>query len=285
MLMRDDLVLCLGTVRQADFRGLVEAASAGGYRGISLWPQVYDDARASGLSDADMRHMLEDHELEIAELDALLSWLPGGPEPDALEDELGKSLLRRTADDFFRIAEAIGGRSLNVAQVFPTGVDVATAAAALARVCAGAADVGLLVSLEFLPWTDVPDPKTALDIALATGHANAGVMVDSWHLFRGVGDTDAVRALSGDRVVGVQLSDAPRQPAPEPIVETLEARLVPGAGDIDLVGLVRALDEIGSNAPIGVVVYSSELAAGDASEVATRVAAATRPLLARARAS
>ena len=283
MLGPDDLVLCAGTVRQAALRELCAAAAAGGFQAISLFPQLYDEARASGLSDADIRHLLEDHGLEIAEHDALLSWLPGGPSAEQLSDELGRALFSRTADDFFRIADAIGGRSLNVAQAFPANVDIDAAAEALAPVCEGAAGCGLLVSLEFLPWTDVPDPATALAIAERTGHANAGVMVDSWHLFRGIGDMAALRALPGDRVVGVQLSDAPARATAVPTVETLEARLVPGEGDIDLPALVRALDAIGSSAPLGVEVYSSRLAADDPLKVAPRVADATRTILAQAR--
>ncbi len=283
MLGPDDLVLCAGTVRQAGLRELVAAAAAGGFQGISLDPQLYDEARAGGLSDADIRHLLEDHGLEIAEHDALLTWLPGGPSPEELPDELGRALFSRTADDFFRIADAVGGRSLNVAQVFPANVDVDAAAEALAPVCEGAARSGLRVSLEFLPWTDIPDPATALAIVERTGHANAGVMVDSWHVFRGVGDVGALRALPGERVVGIQLSDAPARATADPMVETLEARLVPGAGDIDLPALVRQLDAIGSQAPVGVEVYSSKLAADDPLEVAPRVADATRAVLAQAR--
>lgn len=283
MLGPEDLVLCCGTVSRANFRELVEAASAGGYKGMALWPQLYDAARESGLSVADLRRMLDDNGLEIAEHDALLNWLPGGPSPESLGDGLGSSLFRRTAEDFFRIADALGGRSLNVAQVFGSELDLDVAAEALAPVCKGAADSGLVVSLEFLPWTGIPDPKTALAIVERTGHANAGLMVDSWHVFRGVGDIEALRALPGERVMGVQLNDAPATPAPDPAVETMEARLIPGEGDIDLPGFVRVLDAIGSRAPIGVEVYSSKLAAQPASEVASRCAEATRTVLAQAR--
>ena len=280
MLTRDDLVLCAGTLRQCDFRGLVEAAAAAGFSGISVQPHLYEGARASGLCDADLRHLLEDHGLEIAELDALLRWLP------LSDDHPAARMARHGADDFFRIADGIGGRSLNVAQILPTGVSIDAAAEALAPVCEGAARCDLRVSLEFLPWTDIPDPATALAIVERTGHANAGIMVDSWHVYRGVGDVAAVRAIPGERIVGVQLNDAPETsaiPNSPPMTETLDARLIPGDGDIDLVGLVEALDAVGSTAPIGVEVYSTVLAGQDANEVARRTGEATRALLERAR--
>jgi sugar phosphate isomerase/epimerase len=284
MLGPEDLILCCGTVRQASFGELIDAASGAGFQGISVQPHLYDQERARGSSDAEIRRWLADAGLEIAELDALLTWLPGAPAPTDLGDELGRSLFRRTAEDFFRIAEAIGGRSLNVAQVFPAEIDVDVAAEALAGICDGAAGVGLSVSLEFLPWTGIPDAKTALAIVERAGRENAGLMIDSWHVFRGAGGPGALASIPGERVVGVQLSDAPTEPGPVPAIETMEARLPPGDGDIDLVGLVRTLDSVGSRAPIGIEVYSSALAAGDPAEVAQRVAVGTRELLARARA-
>jgi hypothetical protein len=46
MLGPNDLSLCCGTIRNADFRQLAEAAGANGYRAISLWPHLYLNARA-----------------------------------------------------------------------------------------------------------------------------------------------------------------------------------------------------------------------------------------------
>lgn len=284
MLGPDDLVLCCGTVQRADFLELVEVAAAAGFRGISLQPHLYQRARKSGLSDADMRHLLDDHGVEIAELDALASWLPGGPDREGLPAGMVRGMLETTAEDFFRIADAVGGRSLNAGQLFPGPFDEARASESLARVCAGAAGCGLLVSLEFFPWSDIADPATALRIVEGTGHANAGLMVDSWHVFRGVGDVAALTSVPGERVVGVQLNDAPKQPAPVILKETLEGRLLPGQGDIDLVGLVRTLDAIGSRAPLGAEIYSSDLAARSASEAAGLAAEAMRGLVDVARA-
>jgi sugar phosphate isomerase/epimerase len=60
---------------------------------------------------------------------------------------------------------------------------------------------------------------------------------------------------------------------------TLHDRLLPGAGDFDLVGLVGALRDIGTAAPIGVEVFSDTLHATGAGESARRAAETTRALL------
>ncbi|MBM4462561.1 MAG: hypothetical protein FJ012_04365 [Chloroflexi bacterium] len=72
MLKPDDLCLCCGTIPGASFKELVEAGAAGGFHSISIRAHHYENARAAGLSDRDMRLMLEDHGLVITELDPLL---------------------------------------------------------------------------------------------------------------------------------------------------------------------------------------------------------------------
>jgi sugar phosphate isomerase/epimerase len=108
-------------------------------------------------------------------------------------------------------------------------------------------------------------------------------MLDTWHWLRGGGTLADVKALPGARVGAVQLSDAPAQAEGDPVEETLKRRRLPGLGDADLVGLVRALDEAGSRAPIGVEVFSDELAARPVGEIARRCAEATRAVLREAR--
>ena len=113
----DDLCLCCGTISHAGFRELVEAASAGGFRSISIWPHHYKCACAEGLSGRDMRLMLEDHGVVISELDPLLNWLPGAsPVSEASESE--RAFFSPTEGFFFHIADALSARHLNVVQAF-----------------------------------------------------------------------------------------------------------------------------------------------------------------------
>ena len=64
--------------------------------------------------------------------------------------------------------------------------------------------------------------------------------------------------------------------------ETLHRRLLPGDGDIDLVGIFRRLRDGGCKAPFGVEIFSDELAALPFAEAARRAGDATRRVLAAA---
>ena len=280
MLGPDDLVLCSGTLIRASFRERVEAAVAGGYQAISLWPKDYHDARSAGLSNADIKALLADNGLEIAELDPLLSWIPGeklGPDASPAE----KAFLGVTEVDFYEIADAVGGRCLNIAQGFGSKIELEPVVEAFAGLCDRAAEHDLDVCLEFLPWSGIPDAAKALEVVEKADRPNGGIMLDTWHHFRGTYDHDQLRALPGVRLKGIQISDAPMQAWDALPAESMQARLVPGEGDIELVEILRIVRAIGSQAPVGVEVFSKDLDALPPSEAAARCADATRSLLAK----
>ncbi len=79
-----------------------------------------------------------------------------------------------------------------------------------------------------------------------------------------------------ERILAVQLSDAPTEAEPDPVAETLNRRRLPGDGDIDLPELIRTLRDGGSRAPFGVEIFATDLSALPPTEVARRCANATR---------
>jgi len=202
MLGPTDLILCWAMVMGASFRDLVEAAAAAGYKGITLSPDDYDRARAAGLSDADMRALLDDNGLAVAEFDPVVTWLPG--------PSIGTEMFRRSIDDVLAMAEAVGARSLNAIYPHAEPIDVNRAADCFAALCQRAAASERMVSLEFFPWTGMPNPAIAWEIVSGADQPNGGIMIDSWHIHRGVGTFDALTPIPGERIFGVQLSDAPR---------------------------------------------------------------------------
>lgn len=281
VLGRDDLVLCGGTLLRRPLRDLVVAARAGGFRGVTLWPHHVEGARAVGMSDADVRALLADHGVVPAEVEPLLSWLPAG----SLEASVQR-LVGPPPEAFFALAEAVGAPALLAVDGFGAKASRAALADAFGALCEAAARHGLRVKLEFTPWSAIPDAATAWEIVRASGAAGAGLVIDAWHHFRGANDLAQLAALPGARVAGVQLSDAPAAPTGAPLPqESLHARRLPGQGSIDLAGLVRTLDAIGCEAPLGAEVFSDAFDALPAEAAGRRVGDAMRALRKRARAS
>lgn len=274
-----DLVLCAGTVPQSSLQERVGAAAEAGFAAISLFPHDYQRARASGLSDAALRALLRDHRIAIAEIDPLLSWMPSDA-TDAGVNEAGRKFLATGEGEFYAIADALGARSINAALAEPRPVELDAVADAFGSLCDRAAAHGLLVTLEFLPWTTIRDAATAATVAIRAGRANGGVMLDAWHHFR---SGAAIESIPAAHVLGIQINDAPEQAEADLIDETLHRRLAPGDGDIDLAGLLRHLAAGGCKAPIGIEVFSDAWAAAPLRNTTRRMASAARRILAASR--
>ena len=284
VVLRDgDLILCSGTLpRRVPFSERLEAAASAGFAGISMWGRDYASARSEGHTDAEISSMLDDRGLAVAELDPAWWWLPGALESGttipAKYDE--QQVFAYGEQEMFRLAELVGARSLNAVDVFGGGWGLDDAAEAFAGLCDRATEHGLLVHLEFLPWSRVPDATTAWEITKRAGRDNGGIAVDAWHFARSGNDLDELAAVPPERILSVQLDDGPADPEPDLLTATLHDRYLPGEGDFDLVSLCHALED--SPAPIGVEVFSDALHSLGAAVAAQRAADATRAVLARA---
>jgi sugar phosphate isomerase/epimerase len=246
-------------------------------------PYEIELLRAEGMTDRDIRARVEDAGLSIGELDAITTWLPDHEPPAIFPRDLADSLRTNTAERLCAMGESIGARSITVVEFYGATPNIDTAAEAFASACDVAARHGMLLQLEFLPWTGIADLSTAWDIVRAADRPNGGLLVDSWHFFRSGSTFDQLAAVPGDKVVYVQIDDAPAEPEPDLSDETQHRRLVPGRGDLDLIGLLRGLDAIGYDGPIGVEVFSDELSQRPVADVAAETADEMRTVLTKAR--
>lgn len=296
MLGPDHLVLCAGTLPYGiPFRERVEAAAAAGFSAITLWGPDYARARREGLSDRALRRLLDDAGLGVGELDSVWTWAPGTGSVVVPDEENPDGYFSVGEAEIFRIADVVGARSITASPWAPKSaphsirpahdLEPDRVAEGFARLCDRAALHGLIVQLEFLPWTLVPDFPTAAEIVRRADRRNGGVVIDAWHLFRTTSDPTILRSLPGDRIVALQLADAPAEAEADLATATLHARRLPGEGALPLVELLRVLQAQGSPAPIGVEVFSDALHRLGAHEAARRAADATRALIAAAQSS
>ena len=276
----DDLVLCSGTLpRGVPFSERLAAASGAGFAAVSLWGRDYAAARTEGHSVADMRSMLADHGLVVAELDPAWWWLPGAADIHIDPAADAEDVFRFGEPDLFSIADALGARSLNAVDVFGGTWDTDGAAEAFAGLCRRAAEHDLLVHLEWLPWSRIPDLATAVEIVRRAEQPNGGLNVDAWHLVRSGTPLSELADVPGDLILGVQLDDGPAEAEQDLVTATLHQRSLPGEGAFDLRGIVDALRKTGTTAPTGVEVFSDALHERAPSEAALMAARSTRAIL------
>lgn len=261
------------------FHERVAAAAHAGFDGIGITHAEYAAACDRGYSDDDLTSLLGAYELTVIELEFVTGW--------SSDDEARREEARRAEARLYDVADALGGLNLNVGCSEALGElpPLERVAERFAALCDRAARHGLRVALEFLPWSGIPDAATAWEVVRRAGHPRGGLLLDTWHYFRGAADPEQLRAIPPERFFALQINDG----APELVgalrEDTARRRLLPGEGGFDLDGLLRLLDELGVQCPIAVEVMSEELAALPAEEAARRAFQSTRAVVAAARGS
>lgn len=142
---------------------------------------------------------------------------------------------------FFEVGAKLGAKAMLVAGDDP---DEARLTASFAALCEASAPFGLSADLEFMPWTKVPDARTALRIITGAAQPNGGVLVDALHFARSASSLADVAAIPHQRLHYAQICDAPAEiPATtEGLIHAARCeRLLPGEGGIDLPALFRIL--------------------------------------------
>jgi sugar phosphate isomerase/epimerase len=248
-------VLWAGTVRTATLRDRVAAATAAGYAAISLSTLDYRRARSSGLADGDIRRMVVDAGLEVACLDPFTRWLPTWDPPPGFPAQL-LDLLGAEEGEFLRAAVAVGATSMTVLEPFGTRWPEDVAARSLALIARRAGDAGVRVNLEFIPFLGIPDLATAWRIVQASGVSSAGIVLDTWHYFRGAPDDELLATIPGDRIGAVQVCDAAREPRGGLETDCLHHRLPAGDGEFPLERVLHVLSKTGGLNRVGPEIFS-----------------------------
>ena len=156
---------------------------------------------------------------------------------------LGTAIDWDLFDRFCDRAAALDARHVLVAGDDP---EPERLAASLARFAGMAASRGLTADLEFMPWTEVKNLAAAREIVTRAGIPTAGVLIDALHFDRSGSTLADVATLDPQRIHYVQLCDGDRpfDPATAELIRIARsARRMPGFGDIDLVGLARAIPD------------------------------------------
>jgi len=179
------------------------------------------------------------------------------------------------------------GAALNAKAILVAGddTDEARLTANYARLCEVMQPYGMTADLEFMPWTAVPDARSALRIVQNAGlPSNAGILVDALHFGRSHTTLDDIRAIPRQLLHYAQICDAEAGThfSTEQMIHTARCeRLLPGQGNIDLRGLFAALP---ADLPISVeVVNFGREATTGVDEWAAECLAASRPFVEPAR--
>jgi sugar phosphate isomerase/epimerase len=264
-----ELILCSATlledIRRPDSDSIFEqisATRAGGFAGLSLWTLFYQAAIQAGHAAEAVHDAIRESGLRVPMVEAIVPW-EAADEASAIAQ----------AEQAFSLAEQVGAEQMVVVTMSPDSLDFDFAVDRFRRICEVGADHGVGSVIEFVPWTGIPDLKTAWQLVEAADHTHGAIMLDTWHWQRQPGgpNLELLRTLPGDKIRVIQLCDSAPGIQGGTMEEALTDRRLPGSGAIDFVSLFDTLDAIGAEPIIAPEVFSVELAQQGAPAMAKRV--------------
>lgn len=236
-------------VSPVPIRRRAEATSAAGYRGLGF---DHNDlvAVVAAVGWKELRTILAANGLEHVELGMLFNWFTTGPERALANAQ--RRMLRRAAAELGACHLKVGGA------IGATPPEEDVVAAEFHRLCDQFADQGCKVMIEPMPFASFSSLGAASELVARVDHPHGGLMVDLWHVSR-MGSTMAeIRSLPAHHIFGVELNDAPSDPLPDLVQDTIDRRQLPGEGELDVAGFVEAIRFTGYAGHWGVDVMSIE---------------------------
>ena len=239
----------------AGLEELLEAAAAAGFRAVGL-----DDLIVAGRSTDEVAALLRSHGLTCTDVGVL---------------RVSEGAVREQCKSLAALATATGAPVCIAAISTRTDSsldDLRTGAAILA-------EAGVRVALEFLPYGGLRNLAEGIDVCSSVGWERCGLLVDSWHFFRGGEDWPLLRSLAAEQIALVHLNDAPA-PIGDLVYESRFRRLPPGQGTFALADFVETLDDLGYDGVISLEVLSAALRSRPPAEGARELHEAAHSLLA-----
>jgi sugar phosphate isomerase/epimerase len=197
---------------------------------------------------------------------------------------------RKASDDTRKLlldaAEALGARHIKIGDLGNDCAGVPKMTEEFALLCREAAERGTNVLFEMLPaqFSRAPSLDQVLAITRGSGAKNGGIMLDNLHVQRTETTFEDIgRKLRPGDLIGAEINDG-YLAAPSKFEDSVvNKRLLPGDGEFDISGFLRAVWSLGYDGPIGVEVLNEYVRKWDLRTAATEAMAKTRAVITAAR--
>src|SRR6201999_2816583 len=127
---------------------------------------------------------------------------------------------------------------------------------------------GIRVGFEALAWgKHINDYRDSWEVVRRADHPAIGLTLDSFHIFSRKTDLKAIRSIPGDRIVLVQLADAPWLDM-DVMNWSRHFRCFPGQGDFPLTEFMDAVSATGYSGLLSLEIFNDQFRAGSPRSVA-----------------
>ena len=237
----------------------LEAIAAAGFKAVEIFE---NDLIAFPGSPTEVRRICADLDLTIVTCQPFRDFegMPEGRRQRVFDRAERKfDLLQELGTDLLFVCSSVSPEAL-------PGIDRLTAD--FAELGERAGRRGLRVGYEALAWgRHVFDYRDAWEIVRRANRPEVGIVLDSFHILARGLDLAAIGTIPRDRIAMVQMADAPLLQM-DPLSWSRHWRCLPGQGDLNLSGFMRALAATGYDGVLSLEIFNDRFRAGSARSVA-----------------
>jgi sugar phosphate isomerase/epimerase len=240
----------------------IEVAAQAGYDAIEPWFDAIEEYTKKGGTLGELKQRIADSGLVVESAISFPEWI--------VDDEgrraKGLERARREMD----IVKQIGGRRFAAPPSGATDLPKLEFARAVERYRAlleAGRETGVVPQLELWGFSkNLNLLGECIAVAMETGHPDACVLADVFHLHKGGSNFQGMRLLSASAIQVLHMNDYPIDPPREKINDSF--RVYPGDGSAPLVDLLKLLKAMGGQKVLSLEVFNRTYWSQDALEVA-----------------
>lgn len=246
------------TIRTTPLLDKIRIAAEAGYQGIELWFDEIETFLAEGGKLETVSAAIQESGLEIPTMIMLRDWWSASAEE---YPTVFKTCLER-----IKLAAKLGAEYV-ICCPHREKPDYDLGAERYRQLLEAGIEAGAKPSVEFLGFvSDVTKIEDALKIVEKSGHPEATLVLDPFHVFRGGGSMETIAQLKPQQIAISHFNDAvntiPRETQMDP------DRVLPGDGHIDLTRYCQLLKQIGYQSWLSLELFREDLWKQDPLDVA-----------------
>ncbi len=247
---------------QLSLRELIDIASRAGYEAIEPWVSDLDAHEKSGGTLEEAARQVRDSGLSVQGMIGFFEWI--------VDDEARrKAALEQARRDMERVAR-LGGTLIAAPPWGATevsGLDLNLAAQRYAALCEVGRACGVRPLVEVWGFSKTLSRLgEAAYVAIESGHPDACILADVYHLHKGGSPHQGLALLNGKKLPLFHVNDYPAQPARQEIKD--EQRVWPGDGVAPLPEIFATLQGIGFEGFLSLELFNPDYWRGDPLETA-----------------
>jgi sugar phosphate isomerase/epimerase len=240
----------------------IEVAAKAGFEAIEPWIAAIEAYVQGGGTLKDLRQQISDSGLTVEGAIGFPEWL--------VDDEARRAKGREQAKREMDMVAQIGGRRFAAPPAGATDLpklSLTQAAERYRTLLEAGAQIGVVPQLELWGFSkSLGRLSECVAVAVETGHRNACVLADVYHLYKGGSDFHGMRLLGPEAIQVLHLNDYPSEPPREKIDDSY--RMYPGEGVAPLSELLQVLRRTGGQKVLSLELFNRKYWSEDALAVA-----------------